>query len=227
MQFDARLVAVGELDDNPGQDTIGAIEIIAAGLVAARLVDRHFTLLHYLPRDHVSSGDSAIWQVVWRAREPGGSARLGMPTWERVPKDLMSAADAVREVVESIDPYDETGIAERTDEVVDLIESEVLAESLDETLRQPSFAYLWEEIAEMTFGPGAGYQRDSGRVADVLGVGQARGDRWLVEANVDLSVDRPDSDISPDVVEIRGYAVTFEVFDDQFPRQTRDLRVVS
>src|SRR5690348_16483878 len=85
MRFDAGLVAIGELDDNPGEDTIGAIEVIAAGLVGAGLVSRGFTLLHYLPRDHVNFGRPAVWQVAWRARDANGVTQLGKPTWDPVP----------------------------------------------------------------------------------------------------------------------------------------------
>src|ERR1700732_2521200 len=99
MFFNTGLGAIGELDDNPGQDTIGAIEVIAAGLLGAGLVSRGFTPLHHLPRDHVNSGRPAVWKVVWRARDAEGVIQLGKPTWDPVPDDLAEARDVVLQTV--------------------------------------------------------------------------------------------------------------------------------
>lgn len=225
MWFGQELVAIGELEDNPGEDVIGAIEIIAVGLIDAGCATRDTAFLHYLRRDYVSSGAAAVWQISWRAAEQDGTPRLGKPTWEPVDESLEGAAINVLDRAGSIDPYDVATLRQHGPAELDLLDFEDLKDTMDASLGRAELDYLWQEVAEMAFGAGSEYRAGSGSVAAVVGLKSAGIERWYLTAKLALNVERGDSDLPGDIAELYDYEVTFEVRDPAFPKEMAEIDV--
>lgn len=227
MWFGQELVALGELEDNPGEDIIGALEIIAVGLIDAGRATRDTTFLHYLRRDYVSSGAAVVWQISWRAAEQDGTPRLGKPTWEPVDESFQGAALKVFDYAGSIDPYDAATLGQREPAELDLLDFEDLKDTMNASLGRAEHGYVWQEVAEMAFGAGSEYRAESGSVAEVVGLRSAGIERWHLTAKLALDVERGDSDSPGDVAELDDYEVTFEVRDRAFPKEMADIDVAA
>lgn len=223
MRFGRVLIAVGELDDNPADDIVDSIEMIAAGLLASGLAEPGFTLLHYIRRDHTRGGDAALWQISWRSRDAAGEPVHQMPVWEPVAPELEWASQTVLSIVGDIEPYDEQSILERTSDVFDLFDDADIIDLLNDALRAEHHQYLWQEIAEMAYGPEAIYENDSGHVRELEALQRAAPDRWLVEVAVDLQVHLQDEGLP---AEASRYKVSLTVADRSFPASAGELWVV-
>jgi hypothetical protein len=220
MIFGSSTAVVGDLEDNPGEDVVNAIEVIAIGLRAAELVDRDFTLFHYRPHDHVKRGP-ALWKIAW-GRHDSGHPRFTMPTWEDPSEGDKDTVSAVLALVESIQPYESEVVEERGADCLDLLVDDDFLRPLAAALKDRSSDHLWQEVAELGFGDGTVYKKGTGRLVGLRQASREASDQWLIRVELALGVVRPEGDDA----EISDYPVTFRVFGSDYPPSLDDLWVM-